>query len=83
MNVNLKDLTIAAEQGNADAQFMLGVMYRPKDCVRAYMWFYIAALNGHKAAIEESHILSEKMAQAEIEDAQKLAWDWIEKHRED
>ncbi len=70
-----------AEQGNVEAQFILGLMYRcgngvQQNYVLAYKWFYIAKLNGHKAALEESHILTEKMVMAEIEEAERLAWDW-------
>ena len=48
---------MAAEQGLADAQFNLGLMYEtgrgvPKDYVQAYAWFNIAAAQGSKTAKE-------------------------------
>jgi uncharacterized protein len=41
----------AAEQGDAHAQFNLGVMYAdgigvPQDAVQAYMWYNLAAAQG-------------------------------------
>ena len=50
--------TKAAEQGHADAQNNLGVMYDtgegvPRDLVRAYVWFNLAAAQGDKDVQKE------------------------------
>ena len=47
----VKWYTLAAEQGDADAQYNLGVMYEngdgvPQDYVRAHMWVNLGASNG-------------------------------------
>ena len=46
---------IAAEQGDADAQFNLGVLYKngrgvAVDAVKAALWFRLAADQGHASA---------------------------------
>ena len=51
----MKWYRLAAEQGDADAQSNLGVMYQQgkgviKDYVYAHMWWNIAASQGHKDA---------------------------------
>ncbi len=89
----LKWYTRAAEQilgsidiGTAYAQTKLGRMHYhglgvPKDCVRAYMWFDLAASFGDHKASKERDFIAKEMTQAEIEDAQKLAWDWIDERQ--
>ena len=70
---------LAAEQGNATAQFELGVMYYAgagiaEDKVVGHMWINIAASTGHQQAIENRDFLIESfMEQHEIEEAQRLA----------
>jgi uncharacterized protein len=61
----------AAEQGNADAQHNLGIMYGrgegvPQDDVRAHMWFNLAAANGNKEAIEKRNQVARSMTPAQI-----------------
>jgi len=57
----LKELTPYAEQGDADAQFRLGVMYigglgtRINDA-KGISWYKKAAKQGHKPAIEDLKI---------------------------
>ena len=51
----VKHLTILAEQGHADAQYNLGVMYDngrgvPQDYVKAAKWYRLAAEQGHADA---------------------------------
>jgi TPR repeat protein len=65
----------AAAQGNADAQFMLGVMYGagsgvPKDEQMEYFWLLLASAQGNKSAIKvraevERHLLPEQRAAAQ------------------
>ena len=71
----------AAEQGNADAQCNLGVMYDlgegvPEDKVLAYMWWNISAASGHEKAKKNKEIISRKMTQEQIAEAQKLSREW-------
>ncbi len=75
-----------AEQGHADAQYSLGVMYSqgrgvPQDYVQAHMWFNLAALRllpfeGFNAAIQERNLVAELMTPAQIAEAQKLLCEW-------
>jgi hypothetical protein len=69
-------------QGDADAQVNLGAMYHagkgvPKDNVRAYMWFEVAAIElalfGNEDPVERCRILAEEMTTAEVEQAKKMA----------
>jgi TPR repeat protein len=69
----------AARQGDADAQFALGEMYRegwyfdqPKNLVGAYMYYNIAALNGHLDAKVKMDIISKEMTPEEIAAAVRL-----------
>ena len=69
---------LAAEQGDATAQFNLGVMYGNglgvlKDSVLAHMWFNIAGANGNEAAREDRDNLERDMTRAEISRATELA----------
>ncbi len=75
-----------AEQGHADAQYSLGVMYNqgrgvPQDYVQAHMWFNLAAARllpgeGFNAAIQERNLIAELMTSAQIAKAQKLLREW-------
>ena len=60
----------AAEQGNADAQFNLGVMYANgrgvlKDATLAHMWLNIAGANGSEIAREWRDTISDSVSPAE------------------
>jgi uncharacterized protein len=68
-------------QGDAQAQFNLGVMYATdegalKDYVLAHMWFTLAAAQGEKDATVLRDSLGKKMTPAQIEVAQKLVREW-------
>ena len=68
----------AAEQGDADAQFMLGLMYTmgegvPEDDIQAYAWISIAAAQGVENAKIAKEMFTGKMTSAEIAEAQKLS----------
>ena len=80
----LKWYTLAAEQGNADAQLVLGYMYGlgqgvKKDYVYAHMWGHIAASNGHENGVKLRDLVAKKMTSTQIEKAQKLASECIAK----
>jgi TPR repeat protein len=67
-----------AEQGNAKAQNVLGVMFRkgegvPKNPVRAHMWFSFAAKRGDAGAKTELREVSRTMTAQEISQAEAMA----------
>jgi hypothetical protein len=66
----------AARKGNAEAQFRLGVMHRQgqgmqEDHVGAYVWFNLAAAQGHDEAREARDDLLALLAPDEILAAQQ------------
>lgn len=70
-----------AEQGNADAQYNLGVLYDnglgvPQDKVRAYMWFNLSAAQGREGAAAFRDLVARLMTPAQIAEAQRLAREW-------
>jgi uncharacterized protein len=77
----------AAEQGVVDAQRYLGEMYIkgrgvPQDFVLAHMWSNLAGMNGVKLGADNMAEVEKLMTAAQIADAQKLAQEWLAKHRE-
>ena len=67
-----------AEQGNAKAQSVLGVMFRkgegvPKNPARAHMWFSFAAKRGEAGARAELREVSRTMTPQEISQAEAMA----------
>jgi TPR repeat protein len=67
-----------AEQGNAKAQNVLGVMFRkgegvPKNPARAHMWFSFAAARGDAKAKAELREVSRTMTAQEISQAEAMA----------
>ncbi|MGB8893911.1 MAG: hypothetical protein WCD13_06305 [Pseudolabrys sp.] len=70
-----------AEQGDANAQYNLGVFYDnglgvPQDKVRAYMWFNLSAAQGRDGAAAFRDLIARRMTSAQIAEAQKLAREW-------
>ena len=81
----VKWYTKAAEQGNAKAQYNLGVMYAkgqgvPQDNVYAHMWFNLAAANGNEPASKNRDIVAKRMTTADISKAQSLARECLKKN---
>ncbi len=77
----LREFRVLAEQGNPVAQFDLGIMYEigqgvPTDLVQAYMWFSLAAAQGHVVVGVIRDEVAERMTPAQIAEAQKLAREW-------
>ena len=75
----------SAEQGDADAQFLLGRMNYdgnslPQDYVEAYKWFQIAASGGVPVAERYRDGLGKSMTAEQIAQARKLASEWSEQH---
>jgi TPR repeat protein len=74
-----------AEQGDANAQFNLGIMYGkgegvPEDYVKTYMWWLLAKAQGDKEAAGNLNIVKKRMNTAQIGKAQALASEWWENH---
>ena len=74
----------AAEQGDAKAQFSLGVCYEngtgiPKSFVEAYRWFNVAAAQGDEDATKHRDHLERKMSKSEISRAQRLSTEFVER----
>jgi hypothetical protein len=78
-------LRVRAEEGNAEAQYDLGVMYDngegvPQDDVQAHMWTNLAAsrLTGElrDRSVKNRDIIAAKMAAEQIAEAQRLAREW-------
>jgi len=70
-----------AEQGDASAQYNLGVFYDnglgvPQDKVRAYMWLNLSAAQGREGAAAFRDLIARLMTPAQIEEAQKLTREW-------
>jgi TPR repeat protein len=67
-----------AEQGNAKAQNVLGVMYRKgqgvaRNSVRAFVWFNRAAARGDAQAKAELRDVSQTMTPEELSQAREMA----------
>ena len=67
-----------AEQGNAEAQTLLGVMYRrgqgvKRNSARAYLWLSRAASRGNARAKTELREVSQAMTAEELAKAKEIA----------
>ena len=67
-----------AEQGDAMAQYNLGVLYArgwgvPQDFIEGHLWLSMAAAQGNKLAAQERDKVVMKMTPEEIAEAQQLA----------
>ena len=67
-----------AEQGNAKAQNVLGVMYRrgqgvARNSVRAFLWLNRAAARGDAIAKAELHEVTQTMTPDELSQAREMA----------
>ena len=83
----LKLIRMAAEQGHAQAQSWLGEMYEdgegvPQDKLLAHMWFHIGASSGDEEARSLRDKLAKQMTPDQIADAQRMAREWMAKHRQ-
>ena len=73
-----------AEKGSAEAQLMVAKMYDngvgvPKNFVKAYMWYNLAAAQGITEAGDGRDELELKMTARQISDAQRLSQEMIDK----
>ena len=74
-----------AEQGDASAQYNLGVIYEKgqgvqQDYAKAYMWISLAADQGLEDAIKKLDYLVNILTPSQIEEGQRLAREWIATH---
>ena len=72
---------LAAEQGDASAQFNLGVRYAkggsvPQDYVTAHMWLNLAAATGDENVRKAREIVAASMTREQIAEAQARAREW-------
>ncbi len=77
----LMEFRVLAEQGDAIAQYNLGLMYAngrgvPRDYVQARMWFNLAAAQDNETARTLRDKLAKKMTPAQLDEAQRLAREW-------
>ncbi|MBI3897568.1 MAG: SEL1-like repeat protein [Gammaproteobacteria bacterium] len=73
----LDQLRVAADKGEADAQYELGVLYEygfrfPDHKANAFVWYSRAAEQGHAQAAKRRDLLKSQMSTAEMGQAQKL-----------
>ena len=71
-------LTKAADQGSADAQFILGLMYNnglgvPKDYKKAYMWISLAINDETEGGEEVIDRVKENLSFEDLLEAQDMA----------
>ena len=70
---------LAAKQGNADAQVLLGSLYytgegkESEDIEKAYMWYDVAAMQGNDEAKKELAAVSSQLSSQQIADARARA----------
>jgi TPR repeat protein len=82
---NFNNCLVEAEQGDAEAQSTLGIMYDHgrgvvQDYKSAHMWFNIAAANGNSKAVENREIIAKEITPSQIKKAQDMAREWMAKH---
>ena len=70
-----------AEQGDANAQYNLGVLYDnglgvPQDKISAYMSLSLSAAQGRNGAAAFRDLIARRMTPAQIAEAQKRAREW-------
>ncbi len=77
----LRLLRPLAMAGDAEAQYLLGVMCgngdaMAKDSKLAYMWFSLAATRGYAVAAGARSLMATTMTAAEIADAEQQVREW-------
>ena len=75
-------IEFAAQGGQPDALFELGLMYSAgrdvaMDLVEAHKWFSLAAMRGNEDAKRYRSELSGELSKADIARSQKLAREWM------
>lgn len=72
----------AADQGDADAQYNLGIRYADgkgvsQDYIEAHKWFSLATVGGEERAIKNRSIIEAKMTPEQIAEARRQASAWV------
>jgi hypothetical protein len=72
----------AADQGDADAQYNLGIRYADgkgisQDYIEAHMWFSLATVGGEERATKNRSIIEAKMTPEQIAEARRRASAWV------
>ena len=80
----VKWYTKAAEEGNPDAQCLLGDSYYHgrgvlKDYVQAYMWYDLSSGDGSNEGHQNKESIAEKMTSTQIAKAQEMSRLWLER----
>jgi TPR repeat protein len=75
-------IEMAAQGGQPDALFELGLMYCTGrdvalDLIEAHKWFNLAAMRGNEEAKQYRLELSREMPKCDVAKAQKLAREWM------
>lgn len=81
----------AAEQGVAFAQYHIAELYEeghgvPQDYEQAHMWFNLAAASGRDWSGQSDRArdrVAAKMTPTQVEEAQRLAREWTDKHSQE
>ncbi len=77
----LKEWKLLADQGDANAQYNLGVMYANGEgvphYVEAYKWLNLAAAQGHRGAKRIKKRVEKKMTKPQIAEGQRLSREWF------
>ncbi len=85
----LGKIKLAADQGDTNAQYNLGINYAngqgvPQDDVQAYMWFNLSTSistgNTRENAAEARDEVARRLTAAQRAEAQRLAREWDEAH---
>ena len=80
---------LATDQGHANAQLSLGLMYSieegvPQDYVQAHMWFNLSASRStgevRETAVEGRDLIADDLTPAALNEAQRLAREWDAAH---
>ncbi|MBT7968233.1 MAG: sel1 repeat family protein, partial [Methylococcales bacterium] len=84
---SIKWFTKSAEQGDSKSQYNLGEIYQegkvvPKNMVKAYMFFNLAAVNGDEVKIKSRNKVAIKMTPSQVEKSQDMAREWIRSHKQ-
>ena len=77
----VQEFRLLAEQGHAQAQVNLGILYSqgrgvPKDSVQAYRWYTLAAGQGDDLAEKFKDHLEKSMTLDQLAEARRLAREW-------
>ena len=75
-----------AEQEYAETQRKFGALYErglgfPRDYVLAHMWYSLAVASGNDSANKDRDTVARLMTPAQVADAERMAREWLEKHK--